>query len=105
MRKQIGADGIDGTDPQRADQLVLAFGGHLPDQRGLLQHAVCLLDDPLAQRGHLNGGFGAFEQGDAEFVLEFLDGHRQRRLGNEAAFGGAAEVALLGQGYDVAEFC
>ena len=69
------------------------------------RHAVCLLDDPLAQRGHLNGGFGAFEQGDAELVLEFLDGHRQRRLGNEAAFGGAAEVALLGQGYDVAEFC
>ncbi len=103
--EEVGADGVDGADAQRARQLVAAGGGQLLDHAALLQHALGLLDDLLAQRGDLDGGFRALEQRHAELLLELLDGHRQGRLGDEAALGGATKVALLGQCHDVAEFC
>ena len=90
---------------QRTRQLVLAFGGHLPDEAGLFQHALGLLDDLLAQRRDLYGGLGAFEQRDAQLFFQLLHGDRQRGLRHVAALGGASEVALLGQGYDITEFC
>ena len=43
------------------------------------------------------------EEQHAELVLELLDRDRQRRLGNEAGVGGAAEVALARHGHDVLE--
>src|SRR5262249_7472191 len=54
----------------------------------------------LAQR-HL--ALAATEQDDAELALHRRDLLRERRLGNADAFGGAAEMQLLGQDREIAQ--
>ena len=81
--------------------------GSLPelvDDRGLLQYALRLGDDLLPDRcrGDLAGG--TLEQGKAQFILEPLDCHAQGRLGHETGGSGAGEMALPGEGDDVAQF-
>ena len=44
----------------------------------------------------------ALDQLDAELLLELLDLGRQRRLAHEAGLGGPAEVAVVGDGHQVA---
>ena len=46
---------------------------------------------------------GAFDQLHAEFVLEFFQLRRQRRLADMAGFGRAAEMPLVGEGDQVAQ--
>ncbi len=61
MGKQVRADSINGTHPQRAAQLVLAFGGQLPDGCSLLQHPLGLFNDALAQGRDLDATLAALE--------------------------------------------
>ena len=56
-----------------------------------------------ARRGQVDAPSRAGEQGDAELGLELADLLRQRRLRHVEAFGGPAEVPLLGDGDEVAE--
>ena len=103
-REHIRTDGVDGAEPQAADQLILAFAGDVLDALGFGKHLARLLDDPRADRGRLGFATDAFEQGDAEFVLQLLQRHRQRRLGHERTLRGAREMALLVEVHEVAEF-
>jgi hypothetical protein len=104
VRQQVGADGVDDAQAQRAVERVLAALGDLLDGRGLLDHALRLPHDGLAQRrdAHLVGA--ALEDLDVELLLELLDRHAERGLRHEARFGRAPEMLLAGDGNDVAEF-
>ena len=64
-----------------------------------------LFDDLFAKGCDLYRGLGALEQGNLQLLFQLLHRHREGRLGDETALGGAAKVALLSQGYDIAEFC
>jgi hypothetical protein len=70
----------------------------------LLPHRPHVADDPprpvqraLALRGESLKPRTALHQHHAENFLELLDAGRHRRLGHAAGFGGAAEMAFLGQ--------
>ena len=60
------------------------------------EHDPRPLDDPLARVGQQHLPRVAFDQLDAELLLQLLDLGRQRRLAHEAGLGGLAEVAVLG---------
>ena len=55
------------------------------------------LQDLAADRRGGDALEAAVEQRHAEEVLQLLDLGRQRRLGDEAGFGGAAEMAGIGE--------
>ncbi len=61
------------------------------------QHALGLRDhrDTHGRENHLP--VAAFDKGDFQFFFEFADLRRQRRLTDEARFGGATEMQMLGQ--------
>jgi len=67
----------------------------------LLQHALRLPHDLVAQRrdGDLVGA--ALEQLHFQLILELLDGDREGGLRNEAGFGSAPEVLFARDGDDV----
>src|SRR3990172_2494922 len=100
----MGADGVDRADPQRRGELVLALSRDLPDRGGFLEHALRLLDNAGARRRYRDFISVAFEQYDAEFVLDLLDGDRQRRLTDEAFLRRASEMALARDGDDITQF-
>src|SRR6185436_5969692 len=100
---QVGADGVDGAEAQRADQRVAARGGDLAHARRLLEHPLRLLDDLLSRRRDAALAGPALEQGDAELLLELFHRHRERRLRDEAGFRRPAEVPLARHGDDVAQ--
>ncbi len=102
--QQVGPDGVDHAKPQRPGQRVLALLGDFADGHGLLQHALGLRHDLLADRRHRDFGRAALEDLHIEFVFQLLDRHRQRRLRHEAGFGRPAEMALARHGDDVLEF-
>ena len=58
-------------------------------------------DDGLAARGQQHPAAGAFEQREAERLLQLADLGAQRRLADGAAFGGAAEMAQFGDRDDI----
>ena len=101
--QQIRRDRVDDAELQRACQLVAARLGNLPDLLRLLEHPLRLLDDAPADGRHRDLALAAFEEHRAELVLELLDGHRQRRLADEAALGRPAEAPLVGDRDDVAK--
>lgn len=103
VREQVGADRVDGADLQRCGQLVLAGLGQFADALSLLQHLLRLGDDTFADRGQAHRALAALEDQHAELVFQFLHSHRQGRLADVAALGGAAEVLFLGEGDDVAQ--
>ena len=61
------------------------------------------LEQHLAGGRELDAARGAVEQRLSELGLEAADLLRERRLGDVQAFGGAAEVPLLGDGDEVAQ--
>ncbi|MCY1437626.1 hypothetical protein D9M71_537940 [compost metagenome] len=61
--------------------------------------------DAFADRGQAHGAFAALEDQYTQLVLELLHTDRQGRLADVAALGSVAEVLLLGEGDDVAQFC
>ncbi len=60
--QQVGADRVNGADPQRSGQFVLAFAGDILDPPGLGQHAPRLGDDALADRRRPRFAADALEQ-------------------------------------------
>jgi len=102
--QQIRADRVDDAEAQRAGNGVLATLGRLFDAGGAFDHRLSLAHDLLAE--WRDGDFvrATLEQLDLQFIFELLDGHAQRGLGNEAGFGGSAEVPFAGHGNDVAQF-
>ena len=103
IRQQIGANGVDHADSQRACHRILAAFGDLLDRRGLLDHLLRLAHDFLAQRGYADFAGAAFEQLDVEFFLELLDGHAQGRLRNKTCLGGVSEMLFPRNGDDVSQ--
>jgi hypothetical protein len=103
-RQQPGTDRVDHAETQWPGQRILAGGGDLGDAHRFGQCPFGL--------GHHLGADGrdadiagtAFEQGNTEFLFKLLDRHRQRRLRHIALVRRAAEMALAGEGDDVAEF-
>ncbi len=104
LGQQVGADGVDHAQLQRPAQRVLAALGDLLDLGRLLQHALRLAHDLLAQRRHRHLAAGALEQLQFQLVLQLLHRHRQRRLRDEAGLGCLAKVFFPGHGDDVFEF-
>jgi hypothetical protein len=103
-RQQVRPDRVDHAEPQRADQRVLALLGDLLDREGLLEHALRLRDDLVADRRHAHFARAALEDLHVELVFQLLDRHRQRRLAHEARFGRAAEMPLARHRDDVLQF-
>ena len=89
---------------QRTCQRVLVLLGELLDGGGLFEHALGLGDDLRAQRRDGNLGAAAFKQDHAQFIFQFLDGDRQRRLGDVTGLGRMSEVLRPGHGNNVFQF-
>src|SRR6266581_3724424 len=102
-RQQVRSDGVDAAEAERPRQRIAALGGQFADPCRLGEDALGLGHDLRADRGQPDFAGAAFEQDHAEFRFELFHGHRQGRLGDEALFGGAAEMALASQGRDVAQ--
>jgi hypothetical protein len=105
VRKQVGANGVDRADFKRRGQLILAGLGQFTNALSLFEDFLRLSHDALANRGQTYGTLAALENQHAEFIFQLLDAHRQGRLADVAAFSGMAEVLLLSEGNDVAQFC
>ncbi|MCY1417326.1 hypothetical protein D9M71_328580 [compost metagenome] len=104
VREQVWADGVDRADLERRNQLVFAGLGQLADALRLFEHLLRLGDDAFADRGQAHGALAALEDQHAQLVLELLHADREGRLADVAALGGAAEMLLLGERDDVAQF-
>ena len=102
VRKQVRADGVNGTDLERGGQLVLAGLGQFANALGLLQYLLRLGDDAFTYRGKAHGTFAALKNQHTEFVFQFFHTHRQGRLADVATFSRVAEVLFLGERNDVA---
>ena len=102
--QQIGRDGVDNAEPELADQRVFILFGDFLDDGGLFQYPFGLSDDLAAQRRHGNFRPAAFEQRYAQFIFEFFDGDRQRRLGDEAGLGRMAKMFMSRDGDDIFKF-
>src|SRR5690606_27372975 len=101
--QQVGADGVDHPEAQRAGQRILAGGGNFMDLRGLHQYLRGLRADTAAGFGDLHLGGAALEQLHAELFLDLLDRHGKRGLADMALFRGPPEVAFAGQRDEIAE--
>ena len=71
---------------------------------GLGQQAADRRQQGLAGRRQHHAAAGALEQRRAQFALQCLHRHRQRRLRHVQAGGGAAEVQFLGDGKELAQW-
>jgi hypothetical protein len=101
--QQPGADGVDHAEAHGPCQRILAGGGDLGHPRGFGQGPFGLRHDLGADRRRPDIARAALEQGHAEFFFELFHRHRQGRLRHIALVRGAAEMALAGEGNDVAE--
>lgn len=70
---------------------------------GILRQAPRQRDQRFPFAGRARALAGAFQQLDAELLLQRLDLRGQRRLGDAEAGGGAAEMPFLGDGEEMAE--
>ena len=104
MWQQIGPDGVDRAESQRAVELVLAAPRDLADAARLLQYALRLGNDLLAHRGDADFTLAALEQAQTQLFLELLHRHAERGLADEAGLGGAPEMPLSRHSNDVLEF-
>jgi hypothetical protein len=62
---------------------------------------VRLFDDRVAEPGKADDAAGAFDEGLAEQGFQLADARRQRRLGDVASIGGAAEMAMFVQSDEI----
>src|SRR5690606_18081321 len=102
-RQRGGADGREQAEPDGAGFGILAAAGDLRQLVHVGQDLAGALDDLAPDRGQHDLARGALEQRHPEFLLQLPDLRRQRRLADEAGLGRPAEVAVLGQGDEVAE--
>jgi hypothetical protein len=69
----------------------------------VLEHGTRLVVERGSRGRERDSGGRAVQQEGADIGFELLDGPAQRRLGHVQARGGAPEVALLGDRYEVAK--
>ena len=81
---------VAGQPVPRGAHLLAHGAGVADDAARPFEHLLALRRQPLEARA-------ALHQHDAELVLQLLDRRRQRRLGDAALLGRAAEMLLLGQ--------
>ena len=74
-------------------------------QRELADHAVDVEQEFLPGLRQIRGAAMAFKQGDAELLLQFLDGSRKSRLRDGHLFGCLREVTALGHRLEVLQLC
>ena len=86
--------GRHGGDGQMADEGGLWRADFLAHRAGVADDALGPFQHALAIGGEAVKARAAIDEQDAEAVLELLYAGRQRRLGDAAAFRGAAEIAL-----------
>ena len=103
VRQEVGTEGREHAQPERAGIRILAAAGDLRHLVQIRQHLPCTLDDVAPHRGQHDLARRTFEQRHAQLLLQLADLGGEGRLADEAGGGGAAEVAVLGQGYQVFE--
>ena len=74
-------------------------------QSELAEHAVDVEQELLPGLSQVRRAAVAFEQGAAEFLLQFLDGARKRRLRDSHLFCRLREVTALSHRLEVLELC
>jgi hypothetical protein len=100
--KDVRADRRDHAQAQRPAKLVLAAARDALDAPTSSSTRCACSTDRLARRGHDHLVLVALEERHAELVLELGEREGKRGLRDEALLRGAAEMALLGEGDDVA---
>ena len=93
--EEEGGDRRNDAHPEFADERRGGGGGHVGEFLSLAQHAVRLFDDRVAEPGKADDAAGAFDERLTKQRFKLADARRQRRLGDVAAVGGAAEMAML----------
>ena len=102
-REQERGDGGDHPHAQFAGQGEALGARHVGEFLGLAQHTAGLFGDAHAERSKADDAARALDEGDADQRLELAQAGRERRLGDEAAFGGLAEVAIVAQRDEILE--
>ena len=93
----------DHTEPQCADELVLALRGEQFDLIRFFQHALGLVDNLFPERSELDVILPPLENHHSEFILQLLNGQAKSRLGDEYPIRRSAEVVFLRQDHDVVQ--
>ena len=93
VRQQIGRDGGQHADDQRAPQQIPRVGRLTFRGVHLLKDADGAAQERLAVRRHLRLAFHAVKEPLPQFLFQLLNLLAQRRLGNVALLGGTGEVS------------
>ena len=101
--QQIRANRVDHAQSQRARQRVFAALGDFFDHRRLLQHALRLPHDLLAQRCDRHFIGAALKQLDIQLLFQLLDRDRKRGLRDKASLRRAPEMLFACKSDDVFE--
>ena len=102
-RQQERRDRRDHAEPQLAGERLAGGADDVGKLLRLAQDPLRLGGDLDAERGEADHPPGALDQGHADLRFELLDPRRQRRLGDEAGVGGAAEMAVILQRHQILE--
>src|SRR6516165_4359538 len=102
-RKQEWADSRDRAHSQRAAKRLPPSAGGTRKLLEIHDDLAGTLDHVEAKRGEDDVTLGAVDQRRLEHVLELLDAGAQGRLGHAASLGSAAEMAMVGERYQVAQ--
>ena len=78
--QQVGPDGVDDAQHERAGERILAALGDFLDGRSLVEHGLRLAHDLVAERRHAHLAGAALEDLHVELILELLDRHAERGL-------------------------
>jgi putative acetyltransferase len=112
VRPAIGAEdggqgaehgGADEADVERAELAAADGAGFVEVALDVAEGAPGAVEKGSARGGEADGARGAEEERRAEYLFELADLLRERGLGEVEAQGGASEVKLFGDGYEVAE--
>jgi hypothetical protein len=95
--------GADEPDAEEADLAAADAAGLVEVLLDVAESAAGALEEDLAGAGEADGAGGASEEGVAEDILELADLLGEGWLGEVEALGGATEVELFGDGYEVAQ--
>ncbi len=101
--QEVGAEGWDEAEAEGAGQRARGGLADALDGFDIGEDLAGAAGDFGADGGGADGFGGAFEEGDAELGFEVLDLRAEGGLGDVAGGGGAAEMAVFGEGDDVAE--
>ena len=102
----LGQDAVEGGRHEAERELALDLADaarHGLHVLGARQHVACVAVEEAAGFGELERACAALEQRGAQLLFQLLDLPAQRGLGDEQALGRAGEIALFGNGDEVAQ--